>query len=124
VWVRHFPANWLMESEVQQWPRRSSPAHSGRLPAASMTCGISPIAHCFVADRGPRLALLILVNLRQTFEEGSCFRLQSEKAQTPQDSRDPQMIVISRRKPDCRLGRKIASARDLDQQDLSDSGFA
>src|SRR5437879_4965001 len=113
-----------MESEEQQRPKRSTPAHSGRLAAASMACGFSPIVHCFVADRGPRLVLLIFVNLRQTFEEGSCFRLQSEKAQAPQDSRDPQMIVISRRKPECRLGRKIASARDLDQQDLSDSGFA
>ena len=47
-----FSANWLMESEVQQRPKRSTPAHSGRLPAPSITCGFSPIAHCFVADRG------------------------------------------------------------------------
>jgi len=79
-----------------------------------ITYGSPPVLNRLSADRGPRLALLIIVNLRQTFEEGSCFRFQSEKAQAPQDSRDSQMIVISRRKPDSRLGRKIASPSDLD----------
>src|SRR3989442_3740489 len=79
-----------------------------------ITYGSPPVLNRLSADRGPRLALLIIVNLRQTFEEGSCFRFQSEKAQSRQDSRDSQMIVISRRKPDSRLGRKIASPSDLD----------
>ncbi len=76
--------------------------------------GPPPVQNRLIADRGLRLALLILVNLRQTFEEGSCFRLQSEKAHAPEDSRDPQMIVISPREPDCRLGSKIRSASDCD----------
>src|SRR5208283_3055596 len=85
-----------------------------RLPAAKMACGFSPVQHCFVADCGHWFFLLIFVTLRQTVEECVRLRFQSEKAQTPQDSRDPQMIVISRRKPDCRLGRKIRSASDRD----------
>src|SRR5207247_4972495 len=53
-----------------------------------ITYGSPPVLNRLSADRGPRLALRIFVNLRQTFEEGSCFRLQSEKAQAPEDSRE------------------------------------
>src|SRR3989442_5926702 len=45
-----------------------------------ITYGSPPVQNRLIADRGPRLALLIFVNLRQTFQESSCFRLQSEKA--------------------------------------------
>jgi len=47
-------------------------------------------------------------------EECFCLRFQSEKAQAPQDSRDPQMIVIAGRKPDSAPDRKISSAGDRD----------
>ena len=69
----------------------SWPSHS----AHDITYGSPPVQNRLIADRGTRLALLTLVNLRETFEEGPRFRLQSETVQAPQDSRDPQMIMIA-----------------------------
>ena len=88
----------------------SWPSHS----AHDITYGSPPVQNRLIADRGTRLALLTLVNLRETFEEGPRFRLQSETVQAPQDSRDPQMIVIAGRKPDSPPDRKISSAGDRD----------
>jgi hypothetical protein len=99
-------------------PRRTTPENYSLLeklvPEPLTTRRHSPtaplqyrIVSLLIAGSG--LFLLILVNLRQTVEECFCLRFQSEKAQTPQDSRDPQMIVIAGRKPDCRLGRKFGA---------------
>ena len=120
----HVDINDGTDTSKRSWPhgethRLSSPMlllkFSGRsLTSANMACGFSPVQHCFVADCRHWLVLLFSVDLRQAVEECSCLRFQSEQVQTPQDSRDPQMIVISRRKPDCRLGREIRSASNRD----------